>query len=201
MQVRCWETEDPVYRDYHDREWGRPLTGERTLYEKICLEGFQSGLSWAVVLRKRPAFREVFAGFDPEVVASFTETDVERLLTDERIIRNRRKIEATVANARATLALRQTPAPLAALVWSFRPAPRPAPADWTDLPATTPASTALSKALKRAGFRFVGPTTVYALMQAGGIVNDHLARCFVRDEVQREQTEAAQRIVAPLRTE
>jgi DNA-3-methyladenine glycosylase I len=189
---RCFQTDDPVYLDYHDHEWGRPLTDERSLYEKICLEGFQSGLSWAVVLRKRPALREVFAGFDPEVVAGLGPADVERLLADERIIRNRRKIEATIVNAAATLALRDTDTPLDILVWSFRPEPGPAPASFADLPTETVASTGLSKALKRAGFRFVGPTTMYALMQAGGLVNDHLAGCFVRDEVGREQALAAE---------
>jgi DNA-3-methyladenine glycosylase I len=186
---RCWDTPDPVYRAYHDREWGRPLTDERSLYEKLCLEGFQSGLSWAIVLRKRPAFREAFAGFDPEAVAAFSADDVGRLVEDPAIIRNRRKIEAVVSNARATLALRSDGTPLDALIWSFRPEPGPTPASFADLPAATPESTALSKALKRAGFRFVGPTTMYALMQAAGLVNDHLAGCFVRAEVEREQRE------------
>jgi DNA-3-methyladenine glycosylase I len=192
--VRCWETPDPVYTEYHDREWGRPLTDERSLFEKVCLEGFQSGLSWVVVLRKRPAFREVFAGFDPERVAGLGPDAVDRLLADDRIIRNRRKIEATIANARATLDLRAAGTPLHHLVWSFRPEPQPAPASFADVPTDTLASAGLSKALKRAGFRFVGPTTVYALMQAGGLVNDHLAQCFVRDEVDHEQAAAAERM-------
>ncbi len=192
---RCWETDDPVYLDYHDREWGRPLTDERSLYEKTCLEGFQSGLSWVIVLRKRDALRQAFAGFDPAVVAGFGSADVERLMADQRIIRNRRKIEATIANAGATLALREQGTPLDVLVWSFRPEPGPAPASFVDVPSDTVASTALSKALKRAGFRFVGPTTMYALMQAGGLVNDHLAACFVREEVGREQALAAKRLL------
>jgi len=188
---RCWDTDDPAYRDYHDHEWGRPLTDERSLYEKVCLEGFQSGLSWAIVLRKRAAFREVFAGFDPEAVAGYGLADVDRLIADERIIRNRRKIEATIANAEATLALREAGTPLDALVWSFRPEPGAPPASFADVPTDTPESTALSKVLRRAGFRFVGPTTMYALMQAAGLVNDHLADCFVREEVGREQERAA----------
>ena len=192
---RCWDTGDPVYREYHDREWGRPLTDERSLYEKLCLEGFQSGLSWAIVLRKRPAFRELFAGFQPEAVAGFTPDDVDRLVADDRIIRNRRKIEAAIGNAQATLALRAAGTPLERLIWSFRPEPTPPRASLTDLPTDTGASTALSKALKKAGFRFVGPTTMYALMQAGGLVNDHLAHCFVREVVGREQADAAARML------
>jgi DNA-3-methyladenine glycosylase I len=192
---RCWDTDDPVYREYHDAEWGRPLTDERPLFEKICLEGFQSGLSWAVVLRKRPAFREVFAGFDPERVARLGPEDVDRLVTDERIIRNRRKIEATIANAEATLALRDAGTPLDELVWSFLPAePGPAPASFADLATDTPESNGLSKALKRRGFRFVGPTTMYALLQAAGLVNDHFVDCFVREEVGREQAAAHDRM-------
>lgn len=185
--VRCWETEDPVYRDYHDLEWGRPLTDERSLFEKVCLEGFQSGLSWVTVLRKRPAFREVFADFDPELVAALGPEAVDRLMADERIIRNRRKIEATIANAQATLDLRAAGTPLDRLIWSFRPEPGPAPSSFADVPTDTVASTGLSKRLRHAGFRFVGPTTMYALMQAGGLVNDHLAECFVREEVEAEQ--------------
>lgn len=190
--VRCWETRDSVYLEYHDREWGRPLTDERSLYEKVCLEGFQTGLSWVTVLRKRPAFRELFAGFDPEAVATFGPEDVDRLLADDRIVRNRRKIEATIANAQATLDLRAAGTPLHELIWSFRPEPGPAPAGFADLATDTVASTGLSKTLKRAGFRFVGPTTMHALMQAAGLVNDHFAACFVRDEVGREQAVAAE---------
>ena len=183
---RCWPTADPGYVDYHDHEWGRPVTDERGLYEKLCLEGFQSGLSWLTILRKRPAFRAAFAGFDPEAVAEFGPRDVERLLGDAGIVRHRGKIEAAIANARATLALREAGIPLPELVWSHRPADGRAPRTPADWRATTPESEALSKKLRAAGFRFVGPTTVYATMQACGVVNDHLADCFVRPEVEQE---------------
>jgi DNA-3-methyladenine glycosylase I len=183
---RCWSTADPAYVEYHDREWGRPVTDERGLYERLCLEGFQSGLSWLTILRKRPAFRAAFAGFDPETVARFGERDVKRLLDDAGIVRHRGKIEATIANARATLALREAETPLPQLVWSHRPADGRAPRSSADWQASTPESAALSKQLRAAGFRFVGPTTVYATMQACGVVNDHLADCIVRDEVERE---------------
>lgn len=179
--MRCFGDSDELYARYHDEEWGRPVRDERGLYERLCLEGFQAGLAWITVLRKRPRFREVFADFDPEVVATYGEPEIERLLTDPGIIRHRGKIEATIANARATLALRDTDTPLHELVWSFAPPPRPAPpAAWGDVPAQTPESVALSKALRRAGFRFVGPTTVYAAMQACGLVDDHLAGCITR---------------------
>jgi len=181
---RCWGSVDPAYIAYHDEEWGRPVLDERGLLERFCLEGFQSGLSWLTILRKRENFRAAFKGFDPERVARFGERDVKRLLGDAGIIRHRGKIEAAIANARGTLALREAGTPLNELVWEHRPrrprAPR-SPRDWT---ATTPESVALSKALKRAGFRFVGPTTVYAAMQACGVVNDHLAGCIVRREVE-----------------
>ena len=183
---RCWSSADPAYVDYHDREWGRPVTDERGLYEKLCLEGFQSGLSWLTILRKRPAFRAAFADFDPEAVARFGPRDVERLLGDAGIVRHRGKIEAAIANARATLALREAGTPLPELVWSHRPADGRAPRTAADWRSTTPESDALSKALRAAGFRFVGPTTVYATMQACGIVNDPLADCIVRDEVEEE---------------
>jgi DNA-3-methyladenine glycosylase I len=183
---RCWSTADPAYVEYHDREWGRPVTDERGLYERLCLEGFQSGLSWLTILRKRPAFRAAFAGFDPETVARFGERDVKRLLDDAGIVRHRGKIEAAIANARATLALREAGTPLPQLVWSHRPANGHAPRTPADWQASTPESAALSKQLRAAGFRFVGPTTVYATMQACGVVNDHLADCIVRDEVERE---------------
>jgi DNA-3-methyladenine glycosylase I len=183
---RCWSTTDPAYNEYHDREWGRPVTDERGLYERLCLEGFQSGLSWLTILRKRPAFRAAFAGFDPETVARFGARDVKRLLEDAGIVRHRGKIEATIANARATLALREAGTPLPQLVWSHRPADGRAPRSPEDWQASTPESAALSKELRAAGFRFVGPTTVYATMQACGVVNDHLADCIVRDEVERE---------------
>src|SRR5207253_542669 len=170
---------------YHDEEWGRPVRDERGLYERLCLEGFQSGLSWLTILRKRESFRAAFAGFDPDAVARFGERDVTRLLGDAGIVRHRGKIEAAIANARATVALRETGTPLHELVWSHRPEPRPAVASLSELPATTPESVALSKLLKKHGFRFVGPTTVYAAMQACGIVNDHIAGCHVRPEVER----------------
>ena len=184
---RCWTTSDPLYLAYHDDEWGRPVTDERGLLERLCLEGFQSGLSWLTILRKRENFRAAFAAFDPERVARFGDRDVKRLLGDAGIVRHRGKIEAAIANARGTLALRETGTPLEELVWSHRPTRRrAAPKSFKDLAATTPESIALSKELKRAGFRFVGPTTVYAAMQACGVVNDHLATCFVRRQVQRE---------------
>ena len=181
---RCWSSDDPLYVAYHDEEWGRPVLDERGLLERICLEGFQSGLSWLTILRKRDNFRAAFAGFDPERVARFGERDVKRLLDDAGIIRHRGKIEAAIANARGTLALREAETPMNELVWEHRPrrhrAPR-SPGDWA---ATSQESVALSKMLKRAGFRFVGPTTVYAAMQACGVVNDHLAGCIVRRDVE-----------------
>jgi DNA-3-methyladenine glycosylase I len=184
--IRCWTSKDPAYNAYHDAEWGRPVMDERGLLERFCLEGFQSGLSWLTILRKRDNFRKAFADFDPDQVARFGERDVQRLLDDAGIVRHRGKIEAAIANARGTLALREAGAPLQDVVWRHRPKKRKAVASIYDLPATTPESDALSKELKRAGFRFVGPTTVYASMQACGVVNDHIARCFVRAEVQRE---------------
>ena len=184
--IRCWETTDPLYRAYHDDEWGRPVTDERGLLERLCLEGFQSGLSWLTILRKREGFRAAFALFDADAVARFDERDVERLLGDAGIVRHRGKIEAAIQNARATLALREAGTPLHEVIWSHRPPPpRPAPRTWDDWQSTTPESVALSKLLKRHGFRFVGPTTVYAAMQACGVVNDHLAACHVREEVER----------------
>jgi DNA-3-methyladenine glycosylase I len=183
---RCWATTDELYLAYHDEEWGRPVTDERHLFERLCLEGFQSGLSWLTILRKRENFRSAFAGFDPEVLARFGNRDIARLLKDAGIVRHRGKIEAAIANARGTLALRDDGRPLNELVWQHRPKRRKAPRALADMPSTTPESTALSKELKRAGFRFVGPTTVYAAMQACGVVNDHLTSCFVRAEVQRE---------------
>jgi DNA-3-methyladenine glycosylase I len=184
---RCWTTTDELYLAYHDEEWGRPVRDERGLLERLCLEGFQSGLSWLTILRKRENFRAAFAGFDPERVARFDKRDIERLLGNAGIVRHRGKIEAAIANARGTLALREAGTPLEELVWGHRPkGGRAAPKSLKDLPPTTPESTALSKELKHAGFRFVGPTTVYAAMQACGVVNDHLARCFVRAQVQRE---------------
>ena len=179
---RCpWGEEPEIYRRYHDEEWGRPVHDERQIYEKLCLEGFQSGLSWLTILRKRDAFRAAFAGFDPAAVAAFDEHDVERLLGDAGIVRHRGKIEATIANARAVVALHEVGRTLDELLWSAQPAGRrPAPKRLADIPATTPESTALSKELRRLGFRFVGPTTVYSAMQALGVVNDHLAGCPAR---------------------
>jgi len=185
--TRCFGDGDPLYERYHDEEWGRPVHDERRLFEKLNLEAFQSGLSWITILRRRETFRAAFADFDPERVAAFGPRDVERLLADPGIIRNRAKVDATLANARATLALREAGEPLAAVVWDHRPEPRPAPASFADVPATVPESAALARLLKRRGFRFVGPTTLYALMQACGLVNDHLASCPVRDEVAQAQ--------------
>jgi DNA-3-methyladenine glycosylase I len=177
---RCWWAGSaPEYVRYHDEEWGRPEHDSRALYEKLCLEAFQSGLAWITILRKREAFRTAFAGFAPERVAAFGDADVARLMADAGIVRNRAKIEAAIANARAVLELE---VPLAELLWSFAPDPRgrPAPTGRGDVPAVTPESTAMAKELKRRGFRFVGPTTAYALMQACGLVNDHLAGCAAR---------------------
>ena len=182
---RCWQTSDPLYLAYHDEEWGRPVHDERRLLEKLCLEGFQSGLSWLTILRKRDNFRAAFANFDPERVARFGKRDVDRLLGDAGIVRNRAKIEATIVNARGTLELRERGTPLPEVVWSHRPARHAAPRTPRDWKSTSPESVELSKSLKRAGFRFVGPTTVYATMQACGIVNDHLASCFVRRDVEQ----------------
>lgn len=165
------------YRDYHDREWGKPVHGETALLERICLEGFQTGLSWLVVLRKRDAFRQQFAGFAADVVARFGEEDVERLLGEESIVRNRRKIEATIQNARATIALREQGG-LEELLWTHAPEPSPRPRSFADVPTQTPESELLSKRLRKAGFAQVGPTTMYAAMQACGLVDDHLAGCF-----------------------
>ncbi|GMA23851.1 DNA-3-methyladenine glycosylase I [Luteimicrobium album] len=176
--ARCFGNGDPLYESYHDTEWGVPVHGERELLERLALEGFQSGLSWLTVLRKREAFRSAFAGFDAETVAAYGPDDVERLLQDASIIRNRQKIEATLTNARALVALHDAGGSLDELVWSFAPEPRAErPTGWADVPAKTPESLALSKALKKAGFVFVGPITAYATMQACGLVDDHLATC------------------------
>lgn len=192
-KARCrWGASDERYRDYHDKEWGRPVTEERGIYEKLCLECLQSGLSWALILRKRDGIRDALAGFDPDAVAAFGRKEAEALLQDPRVIRNRRKLEAIVQNARATVAMRDD-TPLLELVWSFRPPARKAPRSYADLESVTEESKQLAKELKRRGFAFVGPTTVFATMQAVGLVNDHLAGCFVRKEV-----EAAQRDVQRL---
>jgi DNA-3-methyladenine glycosylase I len=186
---RCpWGDSAPEYVAYHDEEWGRPVTDDRGIYERLVLEGFQSGLSWLTILRKREGFRAAFAGFEIEAVASFGKRDVNRLLKDAAIVRHRGKIEAAIANARAAASLDGS---LAELVWSHAPSGRRrAPRALAELPALTPESTALSKELKQRGFRYVGPTTAYAAMQACGIVNDHLAGCWVRAEVERERREA-----------
>jgi DNA-3-methyladenine glycosylase I len=168
-----WAACDPLLREYYDTEWGMPVRDEQGLFERISLEAFQSGLSWATILRKRPAFRAAFDGFDPDVVASYDERDVERLMADAGIVRNRRKIEATIVNARATVDLRAQGG-LVELVWSFRPERTPEPATHAEVPTTSPESVALSKALRARGFTFVGPTTMFALMEADGIVDTHL---------------------------
>jgi DNA-3-methyladenine glycosylase I len=178
---RCWwGLSAPEYVRYHDEEWGRPVRDSRGLYERLTLEAFQSGLSWLTILRKRESFRAAFAGFDPEVVAAFGDADVARLMADAGIVRNRAKIDAAITNARALRAMEAEGDSLAELLWSFAPGERPAPRTWTDIPAITPESTAMAKELKRRGFRFVGPTTAYALMQACGLVNDHLEGCVAR---------------------
>ena len=169
----AWAVADPLLRDYYDREWGVPVRSEQGLFERLTLEVFQSGLAWRTILAKRPAFREAFGGFDPETVAAFTDDDVARLLADATIVRNRRKIEATIANAGATIALRPDGG-LAELVWSFQPEKTPAPRQHEDIPTTSPESVALARELKRRGFRHVGPTTMFALMEAVGIVDTHL---------------------------
>ncbi len=181
--TRCgWGTSAPEYLAYHDTEWGRAVHGERALYERISLEAFQSGLSWLTILRKREGFRQAFDGFDPELVAGYGPEQEARLLADAGIVRNRAKVAATIANARAVLRLREAvDGGLEALVWSFAPDPaRPAPQRPGDVPASTGESAALAKALRRHGFGFVGPTTAYAAMQACGLVNDHLAGCHAR---------------------
>jgi DNA-3-methyladenine glycosylase I len=177
--ARCrWGASTPDYARYHDEEWGRPVRDDDALYEKLCLEAFQSGLSWLTILRKREAFRAAFAGFEIAAVARFGDDDVARLMGDAGIVRNRAKIEASIANARAAAEVGD----LSGLIWSFAPDgdPRPAPRSMAEIPAVTPESTAMAKALKKRGFRFVGPTTAYALMQACGLVNDHLEGCCAR---------------------
>lgn len=176
-RLRCpWGTSTPEYVDYHDHEWGRPVTTVAGLYERLTLEGFQSGLSWLTILRKRDSFRVAFAGFDPERVAAFGAADVERLMTDAGIVRNRAKIEAAIANARVVTDLGED---FATLILRFAQSDRPRPQRFEDIPASTPESAALAKQLKRHGIRFFGPTTAYALMQAVGLVDDHLQDCFV----------------------
>ncbi|OBF07090.1 DNA-3-methyladenine glycosylase I [Mycobacterium sp. 852002-10029_SCH5224772] len=182
--VRCsWAAIRPgpdfeMYRDYHDQEWGRPVHDGVALFERMSLEAFQSGLSWLIILRKRENFRRAFAGFDITAVAGYTDADVQRLMADQGIVRNRAKIDATIANARAAAEL-GTAADLAELLWSFAPSPRSRPADASQIPSATDESKAMARELKRRGFRFVGPTTAYALMQATGMVDDHIRGCWV----------------------
>ena len=179
--ARCpWGASPPEYRAYHDNEWGLPVGDDNRVFEKLCLEGFQAGLSWLTILRKREAFRRAFASFDPRLVARFDDADITRLLGDPGIIRHRGKIVATIANAQATVRLAEQGVRLAAFVWSYEPGARPAPKTLSDLPASTAESKALSAELRRHGFRFVGPTTAYAAMQSLGLVNDHLKGCHSR---------------------
>jgi DNA-3-methyladenine glycosylase I len=180
-RARCaWGANDPEYRRYHDEEWGTPLHGDRPLFEKLCLEGFQAGLSWITILKRRPAFRDLFHDFEIDRVAAMGDDQVEALMSDARIIRNRAKIEAAISNARVTARLIEGhPGALDEMLWGFAPAPRAAaPRDFSDVPAITEESTAMSKALRGLGFRFVGPTTLYALMQSSGMVDDHVAGCW-----------------------
>jgi DNA-3-methyladenine glycosylase I len=188
---RCFGEGDPLLTHYHDQEWGFPVLDERGLFERMSLEAFQSGLSWRTILAKREAFRAAFAGFDPSDVARFGDDDVARLLANADIVRNRAKIEATLANAGATVALRITGEPLDVLVRAHAPTPDgAAPDTWADVPTTIPETVALARELKRRGFRFVGPTTLYALMQACGLVDDHLASCPARGAVERARQAA-----------
>lgn len=192
-RTRCWwGASTPDYAAYHDEEWGRPVRDDARLFEKLCLEGFQSGLSWLTILRKRPAFRAAFAGFDPAVVAGFGEADVERLLADAGIVRHRGKIEAAIRNARAACAVIEREGSLAAFVWPFEPTPAERPARITKAAlmelSITPASKQLARALKREGFSFVGPTTVQAFLQAMGVVNDHLEGCHARGACEEART-------------
>jgi len=190
-RARCfWCTRDALYRHYHDREWGRPTADDRVLFEKLCLEGFQAGLSWHTILKKREAFRRAFAGFEIGRLARFGPRDVERLLEDPGIVRHRGKIEAVIANARAALAIVEREGSLARLLWRFAPErDPPPPRDAAELAArtTSPEATALSKELRRRGFRFLGPTTTHAFMQAMGFVDDHIAGCHVRPEVEADR--------------
>ncbi|AOS65890.1 DNA-3-methyladenine glycosylase I [Actinoalloteichus hymeniacidonis] len=168
-----WAVNDPLLRDYYDNEWGMPVHGERALFERISLEAFQAGLSWATILRKRPAFRAAFQEFDPDAIAAYSDPDIQRLMADAGIVRNRAKILATIANAKATQALRSEGG-LERFIWSFQPAATPEPRTIEEIPTTSPESHALSKALRKKGFSFVGPTTMFALMEAVGIVDTHL---------------------------
>ena len=192
--ARCWwGGSDPLYIEYHDHEWGRPELGDRRLFGKLCLEGFQSGLSWLIILRKRENFRAAFAGFDFERVARFHDGDVERLLGDAGIVRNRPKILATINNARRCSELVDEFGSLAAYFWSYEPDPaqRPDPLDWSTMVGlgVSPEATAMSKDLKKRGWAFVGPTTVHSAMESCGLINNHVTGCFARDEVTKERSE------------
>lgn len=178
-----WPGTDAAYRAYHDEEWGRPVHDDHRLFEKLVLEGFQAGLSWLTILRKRPAFRDAFDGFDPERVAGYDEPKVADLLTDARIIRHRGKIEAAIANAAVVLGIAEERGSFADFVWGFAPGDHARPRSMADVPASTPAAAALAKELKSRGARFVGPTTAYAFMQAMGLVNDHLVGCPTGEEI------------------
>jgi len=187
---RCaWGASTPEYQTYHDEEWGRPVGDDNRVFEKLCLEGFQSGLSWLTILRKREGFRVAFAGFDPTVVAGFSDADIDRLLADTGIVRHRGKIVATIANAQATVRLLDQHVSLAALVWEHEPRSSRPPRSGDAVPASTPESTALSAELRRRGFRFVGPTTVYAAMQSLGVVNDHLDGCGFRSVAEADRAQ------------
>jgi DNA-3-methyladenine glycosylase I len=195
--LRCpWGVEPPEYRRYHDQEWGRPVVDDVRIFEKLSLEGFQSGLSWLTILRKREGFRRAFADFDIPTVAAFDGDDVERLLADAGIVRHRGKIEAVIANARAALKVQEEDGSLASVLWAYEPTPSPAVRTLAELAAATQESTALSRELRRRGFRFVGPTTVHAAMQALGVVDDHLEGCHARAAVERERAA----LVRPVRS-
>jgi DNA-3-methyladenine glycosylase I len=182
---RCWwGAEPPIYREYHDDEWARPVTDDNRLFEKICLEGFQAGLSWLTILRKRENFRSAYAGFDPQQIVGYGETDVERLLHDEGIVRHEGKIRSVMNNAGRALELIATHGSLSSYFWGWADPDDPAP---EEIPATTEKSSQLSKQLKGMGWSFVGPTTIYAFMQATGLVNDHLEGCHVREACSRER--------------
>ena len=194
--LRCfWSGTPTLYQDYHDQEWGRPVTDDQRLFEKLCLEGFQSGLSWLTILRKRDNFRVAFDNFDFHQIAKYSQQDVERLVADAGIVRHRGKIESTINNAKRAGELVAGGQTLRELIWRYRPQPKSRPTAvtkaWLATSATSPESVAMSKELKSLGWRFVGPTTMYALMQAMGLVNDHQSQCHVRKEVEREQRDAA----------
>lgn len=199
-KLRCfWCGDDKLYVEYHDRQWGRPVVDDIALYEKICLEGFQSGLSWLTILRKRESFRKAFRGFDPKIVAKFTKRDVSRLLKDESIVRHRGKIEAAIQNAKCALDIQQEFGSLATFIWSFRPEAATAhtskpPRRTSEIRSSTQESEALSQALRKRGFKFVGPTTMYAAMQSLGLVNDHFEGCFVREICSKQQMIASKNI-------